>query len=103
MLNNNINKGCYVTILPDLYINEPSDGLVITDTNTKTHYALETDTPCDTSDLISLNNDFQNGRLTILTEITNEFSFTHIVRDSDGFVFAVTIENYNVHFENKGC
>ena len=93
MKKKSINRGCYVSIKPDLYKNEPSDGLVLTDKNTEIHYELSTDTPCDRSDLAGLNNDYQKGNLNIIMEIGENISFTHIVKDSDGFIFAVEIVN----------
>ncbi len=61
-----IDRACYVNILPN-------------------------DTPCDRSDLTCLNTDYQNSNLNILMEIKGNLSFTHIVRDSHGFIFAVEI------------
>ncbi|WP_418219493.1 hypothetical protein [Clostridium botulinum] len=81
-----IDRACYVSILPDLYINEPSDGLILIDKISKIHYELATDTPCDRSDLTCLNIDYQNSNLNILMEIKENLSFTHIVRDSHGFI-----------------
>ncbi|OPD25958.1 hypothetical protein AL710_01930 [Clostridium botulinum] len=91
MKKKSIDRACYVNILPDLYINEPSDGLILIDKISKIHYELATDTPCDRSDLTCLNTAYQNGNLNILMEIKGNLSFTHIVRDSHGFIFAVKI------------
>ncbi|AJE13455.1 hypothetical protein [Clostridium botulinum] len=91
MKKKSIDRACYVSILPDLYINEPSDGLILIDKISKIHYELATDTPCDRSDLTCLNIDYQNSNLNILMEIKENLSFTHIVRDSHGFIFAVEI------------
>ncbi|HBJ2613097.1 TPA: hypothetical protein LA742_001543 [Clostridium botulinum] len=93
MKKKSIDRACYVSILPDLYINEPSDGLILIDKISKTYYELATDTPCDRSDLTCLNTDYQNGNLDILMEIKENLSFTHIARDSHGFIFAVEIVN----------
>ncbi|MGR0121630.1 hypothetical protein [Bacillus halotolerans] len=92
-MNQHINYGCYVCILSDLHIDEPSEGLVITDTYSKVHYELQTDTPCDRSDLLGLDTEYQTGNLTILMDIKNKSPFTHIVKDSEDFLFAVKITN----------
>lgn len=93
MMKKSINRGCYVRMKLDLYKNEPSDGVILTDKNSAIQYELSTDTPCDRSDLSGLNNDYQNGNLNIIMEISENISFTHIVKDSDGFIFAVEIVN----------
>ncbi len=85
-----INQGCYVTVLSGLYNNKHD---AFSDTDSNIVYDLETDTPCDRSDLAGLNIDYQNGNLNYLMDITqSHHTFTHIVEDSDGFVFAIRID-----------
>lgn len=53
MKKNSIQGGFYVT----LYINEPLEGIIVTDTDSKVHYELATDAFCDKNDLAGLNDD----------------------------------------------
>lgn len=94
MQQKSIHYGCYVSIIPELYINEPVDGIVITNKSLNIHYNLETDTSCDRSDIAQLNIEYQNGNLEILEilEETESHDYTHIVKDTSGFIHAVQIK-----------
>ncbi|PFA82763.1 hypothetical protein CN393_30760 [Bacillus cereus] len=90
-----IHSGCYVSVVPELYINEPFvDGIVITNKSQNIHYNLETGTCCDRSDIAQLNIDYRNGNLEILEVLEQNKShhYTHIVKDSGGFIHAIQIK-----------
>ncbi|EOQ19742.1 hypothetical protein IKC_04216 [Bacillus cereus VD184] len=90
-----IHCGCYVSIIPELYINEPVDGIVITNKALNIHYNLETETLCDRSDIAQLNIEYQNGSLEILEtlEVNALHDYTHIIKDTYGFMHAVQIKD----------
>lgn len=94
MQQKSIQCGCFVSIIPELYINEPVDGIVITNKSQNIYYNLEAGTCCDRSDIAQLNIEYQNGNLEIL-EILDEHAkhdYTHIVKDTGGFIHAVQIK-----------
>lgn len=66
MQQKSIHYGCYVSIIPELYINEPVDGIVITNKSLNIHYNLEAGTSCDKGHISQLNIEYQNGNIGIL-------------------------------------
>ncbi|MCM3202700.1 hypothetical protein M3631_27925 [Bacillus cereus] len=93
--NMNIHRGCYVGIIPRLYINEPFDGVMIINEELEIYYNLETDTCCDRSDIAELNMYLQSGDIEIVENIKrkNSLGYNYIVKDKNGYIYAVEFKD----------